>query len=601
MRTAADSMLAARSMTVTASDPPSAASFAPAVPQPSTVTTAAGLTASSPPLWNAAPVEAAPTAAAVAKPAESPVSLVSAQPLAPNTSLPATPVPTAPGQAPILLTVLAGVRRDMENAIDAKTLAVDPVQTTSTSAVQAPAAAVTTNATAMASAATTASGNVIIEAESMAVSPAGAAITYSDSTASGGRALLMQSNSTASATLSLPASTSLVVRAKGDQYKGAPQMVVSVDGKTVATISVSATSWTNYTIPVAIPAGTHTISVAFTNDLYRARLGDRNLRVDNITVVASAVVNPPPPPPPPPPPSSPPFFQSAGWLWDPIPANPVLAPDSAIWASELSAAGTAHVADLVEFGVTLVPESAITGSTPRYNVTFTEPWGPNPFGSNKVPIPLGTMVPPGSDGQIAVLDPTTGMAYGIWQAKYNSATNTWSGSWGGMAPLNGNGIDQSGSATATGIDRYAGVVTAAEFATAEANDTGLNHALVFSSDIAGPGFVSPAISSDGSNIAAVVTPIPEGYRIQLDPSINVDAIPGITPGEKVIAKTLQTYGAYVVDQGGAAMAFAFQVVPGATSSNPGQVWVNAGFTWDYFDMSHIPWNDIRVLANSSGT
>jgi hypothetical protein len=114
-------------------------------------------------------------------------------------------------------------------------------------------------------------------------------------------------------------------------------------------------------------------------------------------------------------------------------------------------------------------------------------------------------------------------------------------------PAHGNGIDQSGSATATGIARYAGLVTAAKFSAALAANTGINRAPVVSTDIAGPGFVGPAINSDGTNIAAVATPIPEGHRIQLDRPINVDAIPGITPGERAIAKTLQTYGAYVED------------------------------------------------------
>ena len=249
--------------------------------------------------------------------------------------------------------------------------------------------------------------------------------------------------------------------------------------------------------------------------------------------------------------------------------------------------------------MTLIPASAITSTTPRYDVTFSKPWGSDPFGSYSVPIPLGTKVPPGSDGHIAVLDPVTGKAFGIWQAAYDSKTNTWSGSWGGMTALDGNGIDQSGSATATNLARYAGVVTAEEFSAAIAANTGLNHALFVSSDIVGSAFVAPATKSDGTNIAGVATPMPEGYRIQLDPSINVDAIPGITPGEKVIAKTLQTYGSYVGDQGGARLAFMFEAVPDANANNPGAVWTNAGFAWDYYDMKNIPWTQLRVLESTS--
>ena len=365
-------------------------------------------------------------------------------------------------------------------------------------------------------------------------------------------------------------------------------MTVSLDGKVIATIAVSSTTWTDYTIPVTAPAGTHTVSVAYTNELRAAKTKDRNLRIDTITVVAGVVT--------PPSTEAPAYFPAADWLWKPIAANPTLAADSATWVSYFSAPGTKRIANLYHYGVTLVPASTITTSTPRYDVRFTKAWGSDPFGTTTVALPRGTRVPPGSDGHVAVMDPTTGMAYGIWQAKYDPATDTWSGSWGGSTPINGNGVDTTGSATAAGISRYAGVVTAAELQTAIAANSGLNHALVFSSDIAGPGFVGPAIKSDGANLAGVATPIPQGYRIQLDPSINVDAIPNITPGEKVIAKTLQTHGAYVIDQGGARMAFAFETVPDATSTNPGAVYTQAGFAWDYYDMNHIPWSQLRVIA-----
>lgn len=98
----------------------------------------------------------------------------------------------------------------------------------------------------------------------------------------------------------------------------------------------------------------------------------------------------------------------------------------------------------------------------------------------------------------------------------------------------------------------------------------------------------------------VATPIPEGARIQLDPSINIDAIAGITKGEKVIAKTMQTHGAYVIDTGGARMAFLFEHIPGSTSGSPGAVWSDAGLAWDYYAMNKIPWKSVRVLRQWDG-
>ncbi len=460
-----------------------------------------------------------------------------------------------------------------------------------------------------------------LEAESMAVNPANAGNTFTDSTASGRTALALLGNSSASSNISLPTSSqSLAVRARGQSCQGWPNMMISVDGKSISNTAVSTTSWADYTTTATIPAGSHTLNIAFTNDKYLGESCDRNLLLDKVTVVAGSPTTTTTPStttttttsttpttpttttttPPSPGPRA--FFQTADWLWSPIPSSPALAADNAKWVSYLSASGQGRVANLYEFGVGLVPSSAVNSSTPRFDVTFTKPWGPDPFGSNTVPIPSGTKVAPGSDGQLAVLDPATGMAFGIWQAKYSSVTNKWTGSWGGMSPINGNGIDQTGGTTATGLARYAGVVTTAEFSAAVAANTGLNHALFFSTSIAGPGYVAPARSSDGGNIANVATPMPEGYRVQLDPSINVDAIPGITPGEKVIAKTLQTYGAYAGDQGGARMAFAFQLAPDATSSsNPGAVWKSAGFAWDYYDMSKIPWSSLRVLKNWNGT
>ena len=81
-----------------------------------------------------------------------------------------------------------------------------------------------------------------------------------------------------------------------------------------------------------------------------------------------------------------------------------------------------------------------------------------------------------------------------------------------------------------------------------------------------------------------------------DPSIDVDSIPGITPGEKIVAHALQTYGAYCRDTAGAKLAFSFEDPAGKPNPYP-----ELGFPWDYYDMPHIPWNHLRVLSSWSGS
>lgn len=292
------------------------------------------------------------------------------------------------------------------------------------------------------------------------------------------------------------------------------------------------------------------------------------------------------------------YFDTADWLWGAIPASPVLHANSSTWAGYLSQGGSQHNASLYDYGVTIVPAAAIDGATPRYDVTFSNvpAWGADPFAGYTVPIPLGTAVPPGSDQHVVVIDRDNDVVFGLWQASYNGGTDTWSASWGGMAPFHTDGIDTSGTATATGLSRLAGVVGAAEFTAAVAANSGLSHALFVTSNITSSSFVFPASKSDGTNTGGVATPIPQGTRLYLDPSVDVDAISGITDGEKVIAKTLQTYGAYIGDKsdnvGAPVLGVVFEYVGG---SSPGAAYAAAGLGWDYYDMTHIPWASLRFL------
>lgn len=288
------------------------------------------------------------------------------------------------------------------------------------------------------------------------------------------------------------------------------------------------------------------------------------------------------------------YFQAADWLWSPIPANPTLDAQSDAIVATLSQA--THICDMWEFGVTLRGPSGITGATPRYDIAFSQvpAWGADPFGSDTMPIPAGTPVPPGSDGHVAIADPVNNQTYNLWQAAYNSGADTWGASWGSLAALDGDGRELVGSSTGSGLARYGAVIRVSEIAAGI-----INHALFFSTDMAAnsTNFRYPASRSDGTNIINTFTPIPEGARVQLNPSIDIEAIPNITPIEVAVAKALQVYGAYCGDNGGARMAFVFEYEGG---TDPGATYVAAGAPWDYFDLSHIPWDQLRVLAAWNG-
>ena len=117
--------------------------------------------------------------------------------------------------------------------------------------------------------------------------PSSAGATFSDATASGGRALLIWSSGTATAQLSSNGLQQVWVKARGDQCAGAPHMVVTLDGKTVINQDVPATTWTAYSGSTGAADGPHTVAVSFTND-YRSSSCDRNLRIDRVTLTGTS-------------------------------------------------------------------------------------------------------------------------------------------------------------------------------------------------------------------------------------------------------------------------------------------------------------------------
>jgi hypothetical protein len=293
-----------------------------------------------------------------------------------------------------------------------------------------------------------------------------------------------------------------------------------------------------------------------------------------------------------------PYFAAADWYWNPIKSSPVLDTDSATIVANLATGE--HSATIVEFGATLVPPSSITAATPRYDVNFRRApggdlpqWGPDPFGTDTCPYPAGTTPPTGSDKHVALADPTANAVYSMWRTTFSGSV--LGAEWGAKVRLDGDGRE-TGSASSTGsqLSRYAGIVTGAEITAGV-----IDHAIYFASSFVRPTeFRYPANKTDGSNLAggAANGTIPEGCRVQLDPTINVAAIAGITAAEVTIARCLQTYGAYCCDNGGSVFSIGFQYLGSTVSS----VYTSKGLAWDYYDMNKIPWSSLRVLRRWDG-
>ncbi len=279
-----------------------------------------------------------------------------------------------------------------------------------------------------------------------------------------------------------------------------------------------------------------------------------------------------------------PFSDSSPWN-SPIPARPELDARSEVMVARLARESGAY-ALLYEFGTPVYEASA---DDRKVHVTCTMPWGRCDLEKRTLRIPAAASPNAGSDGAMVVVDPASRSVCDFWQAR--RVAGEWVTSWGTCASLDGAGHGPSGGATGAGVNLLAGVVRAHEI-----REGRIDHALSFATDNACAGAMRhPATKTDG--LSHRWDCIPQGARVQLDPRIDVDAIPGITPGEKAVARALQKYGAYARDNAAAPMAFAFEK-PTHGKDDP---YPAAGFEWDYYNMPHIPWDRLRVLRSWNGS
>lgn len=330
------------------------------------------------------------------------------------------------------------------------------------------------------------------------------------------------------------------------------------------------------------------------------------------------------------------YFPDADWMWDEIPPNPVLDPNSELWVSYLDMTpaeygGNTHPFDQWDFGKVLVDPSWYDDSTPRVPVKLYADGHhlPIPDWVDYFPV-HNFMVPwksewrvagidagqePGSyfgwDGWVGIYNPDEGYMVNVWRARF--VNNELRGEWGTVfrdyvpeeRDCYRSGVTDYRSSTASSFQSFSGIPRLSEMAAGE-----IPHALFFATDIAKPvEYRWPARSTDGSNLAGIPVEhcLPQGARIQLDPSIDLESIPGITKGEIIIGQALQKYGAYNGDNGGGRVGLLFEHDQTSTGqgwdefTSQGEVYVSVGLTIGYMEMSHIPWSSLRVLKHWDGS
>jgi hypothetical protein len=141
---------------------------------------------------------------------------------------------------------------------------------------------------------------------------------------------------------------------------------------------------------------------------------------------------------------------------------------------------------------------------------------------------------------IVVIDRITGDEYDIWQFAYPDTCRIMTKYVQGVYR---SGAEAAYASRGAGVPYLSGLVRPWEIAQGH-----IDHALALGYPMVDRvRCVWPASKSDGTIDLAG---IPEGARIQLDPTLDVDTLEGLSATGRVIARALQVYGAYLVDTSG---------------------------------------------------
>jgi hypothetical protein len=293
-----------------------------------------------------------------------------------------------------------------------------------------------------------------------------------------------------------------------------------------------------------------------------------------------------------------PFAASSAWNRA-IPANPAVAPNSAGMIRHLTSGGDYNVTNGA-WGQYGAPVFYADASTPRYT------WGSHcgPISGKKVPIPPGSHEAQGPganpDHKYIVIDTSTKLVYDIWRADVAGLDCLKYGQGYGIVELlttvnDGTpGVNGEKAPTGAGTSSLAGLMRAYDATILDADGT-YGHALQGASMYSAKGrWVSPATKSDGPDTSTDA--IPQGSRLQLNPSFNCGAI--AVRGTRAFCRTAQKYGIIIMDTTPVHALTIYQEdvkdnVPATGNPLAGGYW---GTDANWPPLKVIPLDQFRVIA-----
>ncbi|MFL5845911.1 MAG: hypothetical protein ACJ762_14585 [Solirubrobacteraceae bacterium] len=173
-------------------------------------------------------------------------------------------------------------------------------------------------------------------------------------------------------------------------------------------------------------------------------------------------------------------------------------------------------------------------------------WRTNP-GFKGVPLPAGAKPADGTDASLVVWQPSTDTMWEFWRLR--RTPDGWHAMWGGRLDnvSSSSGVFPAPFGTsASSMALIGGMIRPEEIRAGR-----IEHALAMGVPSTGPGFVAPAVRSDGKHPGG----IPLGTRLRLDPAIDVASL-HLSRVATIIAIAAQRYGIYVRDTSGAVPFYA---------------------------------------------